>query len=344
MSPVHPSENRCLFAVSSELVLRITAGGLAVLAILLMWFEFGRAGLATIAAGAIVIAANRFNQVGRHRLSFILASSALLALGFLLHQRLGWGGGVQWPLLALAMVCLLNRRWNRSFALGLSSLLVLSAAVLIHLPTKTCPEIMTALQTMVWLVLMVIAAALFARSARRAEDLAARVRRVTRTDILTGLHDRDAMKETLGYEVARSNRSQQAFSIILTKVDDFSGICERHGDRCGDWVLVTVANLLRRVLREQDHSSRWANEEYLLILPDTDSQGGGIAAERIRIEIDRSAYLFDGEKIDFTLTFAVVVFDGTQGMARCLEDLYEAVNSTNAPGFVVVSNTDEATG
>jgi diguanylate cyclase (GGDEF)-like protein len=163
-------------------------------------------------------------------------------------------------------------------------------------------------------------------------------------DLAPGLHDRDAMKETFGYEVARSNRSQQSFSIVLTKVDDFSGICERHGDRCGDWVLITIANLLRRILRQPDHSSRWANEEFMLILPDTDSQGGGIAAERIRIEVDRSAYLFDGEQIDFTLTFAVVVFDGTQSIARCLEDLNEAVCSTNAPGFVVVSNPNEATG
>ena len=79
------------------------------------------------------------------------------------------------------------------------------------------------------------------------------------------------------------------------------------------------------MLRQQDHIARWGSEQFMVLLPETGAEGGLSAGERVRSEIARSSYLYDGQKIDFTLTFGVAVFDPSTGLAHCLSQVTDAV-------------------
>lgn len=83
------------------------------------------------------------------------------------------------------------------------------------------------------------------------------------TDPLTHLLNRRATQNALESEVARSKAQNSTFSILIGDIDHFKAINDRYGHRCGDKVLIKVAQTLRELLREQDAVSRWGGEEFL---------------------------------------------------------------------------------
>ena len=67
---------------------------------------------------------------------------------------------------------------------------------------------------------------------------------------------------------------------MLIDIDDFKDINDRWGHPTGDEVLKAVAEALQASVREIDLAGRWGGEEFALLLPGTDLQGGRDLAER----------------------------------------------------------------
>lgn len=90
------------------------------------------------------------------------------------------------------------------------------------------------------------------------------------------------MQERLRLEAARVTRGSPSFSLVMADIDEFKIFNDRHGHDCGDFVLVSVGETMRKQLREQDLLARWGGEEFLLLLADTSLDGGahGRAASR----------------------------------------------------------------
>jgi diguanylate cyclase (GGDEF)-like protein len=130
-----------------------------------------------------------------------------------------------------------------------------------------------------------------------------------RTDPLTQLSNRRDMIEKLDYEKVRHKRSQQAFALILSDIDDFKMFNDTYGHDCGDFILVSVADVMRSMLREQDQLARWGGEEFLVMLLETDLQRAGIVAEKIRETIATNLFLYKGLQLSVSMTFGVSVFD-----------------------------------
>jgi len=102
----------------------------------------------------------------------------------------------------------------------------------------------------------------------------AEVRRLSRTDALTGLANRRAMQERLEQEVSRSARAGSPLSVLLIDVDYFKGFNDHYGHVAGDRALVQLAACLREAAsRASDLSARWGGEEFVAVLSDTDEQG-----------------------------------------------------------------------
>lgn len=131
------------------------------------------------------------------------------------------------------------------------------------------------------------------RYTNRLQDMYNEMMEVARTDDLTGLPNRRYMNESLSYEAHRSHRNNTKFSVILCDIDHFKQINDNYGHDCGDFVLKTVAELIRKTLRNQDIVARWGGEEFLILLPDTMAEGAALIAERLRrmINTHRFDYL-----------------------------------------------------
>jgi diguanylate cyclase (GGDEF)-like protein len=94
---------------------------------------------------------------------------------------------------------------------------------------------------------------------------------------------------------------------------------DAHGHPTGDKVLREFADALRASVREIDLPSRWGGEEFVVVLPGTDEDGGARVAERIRREFAGRVVLApSGEHIVSTASFGVVGFAGRGGTSELL--------------------------
>lgn len=148
-------------------------------------------------------------------------------------------------------------------------------------------------------------------------------------DSLTGLANRRLCTAALEKELARAERFQEPLTLVLADIDDFKRINDRWGHPTGDEVLQAFADRMRESVREIDLAGRWGGEEFALVLPGTDLEGGRQLAERIRDLVASHGLVGpDGESIAVTASFGVASFPAaatqTQLVAAADAALYEA--------------------
>jgi len=132
------------------------------------------------------------------------------------------------------------------------------------------------------------------------------VERQALVDGLTGLGNRRQCEETLASELARVERFGGPLALVVADLDWFKDVNDRFGHPSGDAVLRDFAALLEDSVRDVDLAGRWGGEEFLLILPGTDLEGGAEVAERIRAALaGRIVLSADGSPIPVTASFGV---------------------------------------
>jgi diguanylate cyclase (GGDEF)-like protein len=149
---------------------------------------------------------------------------------------------------------------------------------------------------------------LLAEKAQLADQLAHandELAKLAATDALTRLPNRRAFDEALIRDLARNDRGVGGFSVILIDVDHFKSVNDTHGHPAGDAVLVTIADALRRTLRAGDIAARYGGEEFVVLANGSNLEGGRIAAERIRAEIERSVTVCAAGMIRVTASLGV---------------------------------------
>jgi diguanylate cyclase (GGDEF)-like protein len=109
-----------------------------------------------------------------------------------------------------------------------------------------------------------------------------RLERLSETDHLTGLFNRQKMEALIDAEIRRYRRSGERFSLILFDLDDFKKVNDELGHDTGDAVLVDVARVARSSLRSTDTLARWGGEEFLILCPGSAAEGALLLAERLR--------------------------------------------------------------
>jgi diguanylate cyclase (GGDEF)-like protein len=105
-------------------------------------------------------------------------------------------------------------------------------------------------------------------------------------DSLTGCFNRQHALEVIDAELRRAKRSKLPLALIVFDLDRFKDINDRYGHLCGDEVLARVGQRMKTVLRSSDFKCRWGGEEFLVLLPDTDTGGAERAAENLRHDLE----------------------------------------------------------
>jgi diguanylate cyclase (GGDEF)-like protein/PAS domain S-box-containing protein len=105
---------------------------------------------------------------------------------------------------------------------------------------------------------------------------------VASLDELTGIANRRAFNATLERESLRNSRSTSDLSLLLVDVDYFKQYNDLYGHLAGDDCLQKIAHVLKQVLRrEADLVARFGGEEFVVLLPMTDSVGAKVVARNI---------------------------------------------------------------
>jgi diguanylate cyclase (GGDEF)-like protein len=105
--------------------------------------------------------------------------------------------------------------------------------------------------------------------------------RLSVTDGLTGLSNYRAFQRQLAREVERAVRFHRPLGLLLLDIDHFKNVNDSHGHQVGDAVLVELSQRVQAEVRDVDSVARYGGEELVIILPETDSDGAGLLAERI---------------------------------------------------------------
>ncbi len=165
-----------------------------------------------------------------------------------------------------------------------------------------------AVQTVVWSVTLVAAAVfnflfLFLLGTRMQRSLA----RMATHDPLTGILNRRGMQSLLHAEWQRSQRYGTPFAVISLDVDHFKRVNDTHGHDAGDKVLVAVAALLGKEVRDTDCVARMGGEEFLVLLPACRAEVEGVSlAQRLRVALGHTAVpLEHGAAIHVTASWGV---------------------------------------
>ncbi len=117
-------------------------------------------------------------------------------------------------------------------------------------------------------------------------DLFQAVKEQAITDGMTGLYNRRYFEEFIKKEAIRANRQNQKFTVIGLDLDHLKKINDKYGHNYGDLAIKAIAEVLKSSCRSIDIAARMGGEEFNVILPGVDSQGGLIFAERIRKTIE----------------------------------------------------------
>jgi diguanylate cyclase (GGDEF)-like protein len=151
------------------------------------------------------------------------------------------------------------------------------------------------------------------------EELIEQLRISSKTDPLTSLLNRRGVMESLEIEAHRFERSKKCFSIVLSDIDHFKNVNDTYGHEAGDKILVEVGKIIRENCRKQDVASRWGGEEFLILLPETDLEGGKLLAEKIRKAIESNEFFYQEQKIPITMSFGLsIFFENSKNLEDCI--------------------------
>ena len=109
--------------------------------------------------------------------------------------------------------------------------------------------------------------------------LHAQVTELSLRDPLTGIHNRRYFDIFLNNEVNRSRRLGKGMAVIMLDIDHFKKYNDTYGHPAGDKVIQNVAKCISEGRRTADVAARIGGEEFALILPETQAEGGLIVAE-----------------------------------------------------------------
>ncbi len=136
------------------------------------------------------------------------------------------------------------------------------------------------------------------------KELKETINQVSTTDALTGLHNRKFLHERLEAEISRAKRYDTKLSCLLLDIDFFKVVNDMYGYDWGDVLLKKIAEMLKSFIRKEDILTRYGDEEFIVILPNTPEENAFIFAERFRREIEKMEFIPAGEEERHPITIS----------------------------------------
>ncbi|MBX7489549.1 diguanylate cyclase [Qipengyuania sp. GH25] len=121
---------------------------------------------------------------------------------------------------------------------------------------------------------------------KRAEEAAFTAKVLAETDQLTQIPNRRRVTEDLTRAVTTSKSEGNPVSVALFDIDYFKRVNDTFGHQAGDDVLKRVAKTTTAAVRVGDVVGRFGGEEFIIVLPNTNSGTAMVIAERVRVAIE----------------------------------------------------------
>jgi diguanylate cyclase (GGDEF)-like protein len=144
-------------------------------------------------------------------------------------------------------------------------------------------------------------------------------------DALTGLYGKQVFWAFLEKEFHRARRYAYALAIVVIDMDNLKGINDDRGHLAGDAAIRAVGRVLEGSRRGSDVAVRFGGDEFVLLLPQTDSAGAQIVAERVRQAVENASIEHAGNTLSLTVSIGVACTDACS--AGTPEELFELADA-----------------
>lgn len=148
-----------------------------------------------------------------------------------------------------------------------------------------------------------------------------RLHQLSILDDLTALYNRRYFFQRLAEEVNRAERYHYQLACLMIDIDYFKDINDQYGHLVGDIILKDLAEMIASAIRLVDVAARFGGEEFVVLLPQTNAEGGLAVAEKIRSKIEAQSFS-NTEQIALTVSIGISCYE--KGTASELSLLHEA--------------------
>jgi diguanylate cyclase len=151
-------------------------------------------------------------------------------------------------------------------------------------------------------------------------------------DPLTELPNREAYNERASAEVQRWQRYGRPLTIAIFDIDHFKSINDTYGHQAGDRVIKVIGRSIAKRLREVDFFCRYGGEEFVALMPETDSATALAVLEKVRDAIANAAFNYKDQPMSITLSVGLTEFKTNDSLESAFERADQALYTAKSNG------------
>jgi diguanylate cyclase (GGDEF)-like protein/PAS domain S-box-containing protein len=153
------------------------------------------------------------------------------------------------------------------------------------------------------------------------------------TDQATGLYNLRQFYNQMKFEIERVNRYYYPLTVLIVDIEDFKKIIEKYGRYEGEKAIKRIADIVKGQIRQVDSAYRYGEQEFAVILPDTENDEALNVAERIRdgFEMRNFSPLMD-ERLMLTVSIGIVQYYPKEDMIAFLRRADKSLYMAKAQG------------
>lgn len=172
------------------------------------------------------------------------------------------------------------------------------------------------------------------RLAAQKSRLESEVRELVLFDSLTQLPNQRYFNLIVEMELKKAKGYSRQLSLAMIDLDRFRSLNARLGKKVGNDLLVHVARILKRNVRDTDFVARYGGEEFVILLPEALNEAAVNVADRVRIAVERAPFIIKGKgKKKVTISVGVVTYPSTaENLTALLEHADKALKKAKQLG------------
>lgn len=143
------------------------------------------------------------------------------------------------------------------------------------------------------------------------------------TDMMTHLKLKYFFYNVLTNKLDVARTDNLPLAVIMFDIDFFKRFNDTYGHACGDYVLITVAKIIKSSIRAEDLAGRYGGEEFTVMLNNTCKEDAITVADRIRSKVEQYDFCYENQHVKVTISIGVAEYDSKKNPVTSPKELVD---------------------